>query len=169
MKKLSLLLIISFALSCGDAEMFIEPEGSDYEVSEIVEEVSSNDAVFLVMEESPTFPGGKEAYNQFLSKNLEYPKEALANGVEGNVYISFIVNKDGSLSDFEVLRSPGSGLAEAALLTYMEGPNWNPGKQKNQIVKSRVTARVAFSLDKATATDSNSEEVEVIVFEETSK
>lgn len=165
MKKLSLSLILAFAISCGDAEMFIEPEGSDYAVSDIVGEESSDDSVFLILQQSPSFPGGKDAYSEFLTKNLKYPEKALAEGVEGNVYLSFVVNKDGILSDFEVLKSPGSDLAEAALLVYMEGPNWIPGRQKDKIVNSKVTARVSFSLAEATPTTNNAKDVEVTIFE----
>lgn len=167
MKKLSLLLFIALVISCGDAEMFVEPEGSDYEVGAVISEKSSNDKVFLNVEQDPTFPGGREAYGKFLGKNLNYPQEAKEKGIEGNVYMTFVVDTDGSLSDFELLRNPGGGLGEEALRVYMEGPNWIPGMQKKQPVKTRLTARVAFRLGDhpgSTLTIEEPKKVEEIVF-----
>lgn len=167
MKKLSLLLFIALVISCGDAEMFVEPEGSDYEVGAVISEKSSNDKVFLVVEQDPTFPGGMKAYRKFLGKNLNYPAEAKEKQIEGNVYITFIVDTDGSLTDFELLRNPGGGLGEEALRVYMEGPKWIPGMQRNQAVKTKLTARVAFKLDEHDVTSiatQEPKEVEEIVF-----
>ncbi|MBO3700608.1 energy transducer TonB [Roseivirga sp. E12] len=168
MKKLSILVLIAFAVSCGDAEMFVEPEGSDYEVGSVIHEKPSDDKVFLVVEQDPTFPGGMKAYSKFLGENLNYPQEAKQKGIEGNVYITFVVGTDGSLSDFELLRNPGGGLGEEALRVYMDGPNWVPGMQKNQVVKTRMTARVAFRLDDEnmrSITMEEPKEEEVLIFE----
>ncbi|OEK01422.1 hypothetical protein BFP97_07765 [Roseivirga sp. 4D4] len=147
MKKLSLLLAIVIIVSCEDAEMFVEPEGSDYEVGSTIHEKPADDKVFLVVEQDPTFPGGLKAYRKFLGENLIYPQEAKEKGIEGNVYMTFIVETDGSLSDFKLLRNPGGGLGEEALRVYMDGPNWVPGTQKNQAVRTRLTARVAFRMN----------------------
>ncbi|MFT7149906.1 MAG: TonB family protein [Nonlabens sp.] len=169
MKKLSLLLIVAITASCADAEMYVEPEGSDFEVKGVIAEESSNKTVFLVVEQDPTFPGGREAYRKFLGENIIYPQEAKEKGIEGNVYMTFVVDTDGSLSDFELLRNPGGGLGEEALRVYMEGPNWTPGMQRNQLVKTRLTARVAFRLGEhtgSTLTIEEPKEVEEIVFEE---
>ena len=83
--------------------------------------------------------------------------------------MTFVVDTDGSLSDFELLRNPGGGLGEEALRVYMEGPNWTPGMQRNQLVKTRLTARVAFRLGEhtgSTLTIEEPKEVEEIIFEE---
>lgn len=169
MKKLALLLIIAFVVSCGDEDMYVKPNGDDIQTAAVIsEESSSSDEVFLVVEENASFPGGMNAYNKYLLKNLNYPKEAKDKGIEGNVFISFIVDKDGSLSDFEVVRGPGGGLAEEALRVYMESPNWTPGKQRGKAVKTRMQARVSFRLDEhnaASISNEGQEEVEELVFE----
>jgi len=163
-------MIIALIVSCEDAEMFVEPEGNDYEVGSTIHEKPSDDQVFLVVEKDPSFPGGMKAYNKYLLTNLKYPQEARAKGIEGNVYISFIVDTDGSLSDFELLKNPGGGLGAEALRVYMDGPNWVPGMQRNQAVKTRLTARVAFRLDDENlksihVQEPNKEEEEILVFE----
>ena len=89
MKKLSLLLIVAITVSCADAEMYVEPEGSDFEVKGVIAEESSDETVFLVVEQDPTFPGGREAYKKFLGENIIYPQEAKEKGIEGNVYYDF--------------------------------------------------------------------------------
>ncbi len=168
MKKLSLLLIITFALSCGEEDMYVMPNGDNVQVAGIVEENgSAPDNIFLVVDESPTFPGGAEAYNKYLLTNLKYPKEARDLGIEGNVYLSFIVNKDGSLSDYEIARSLGGGLDEEALRVFMAGPDWTPGRQNGKEVRTRMMTRIVFKKHSDSASSisiNNREKVEEIVF-----
>lgn len=147
--------MIAVVVSCGDAEMFVEPEGSDFEVKGVIAEEPSSDKIFLVVEKDPTFPGGREAYKKFLDENLVYPEEAKLNGIEGNVYLTFVVDTDGSLYDFKVIKGPDSGLREEALRVFMAGPNWIPGMQREQAVKTKITVRVAFRLDEHTGSSLN--------------
>lgn len=120
------------------------------EVEEIVfeeepeEEVA--DKVFMIVEEQASFPGGQAAWNKFLKKNLEYPRQAKRMGIEGAVYLSFIVNKQGAISDIEVMRGIGGGCDEEAVRVLKESPNWNPGKQRGNPVKSRMQFRIVFRL-----------------------
>lgn len=147
MKKLSLLLILAIIISCEDAEMFVEPEGNAFEVGSTIHEKPSNDDVFVVVDQDPSFPGGMKAYNKYLLKHIKYPQEAKDKGIEGNVYMTFIVETDGSLSDFKLLRNPGGGLGAEAIRVYLDGPNWIPGMQTNRPVRTRLTARVAFRIN----------------------
>ncbi|OEK04144.1 energy transducer TonB [Roseivirga misakiensis] len=147
MKKLSLLLVIVLFASCGEEDLYIKPDGSDIQAAGIVsDDKSSSDQVFLMTEESPEFPGGMSNYNKFLRENLKYPEEAKNLGIEGNVYISFIVQETGELSDFEVVRSVGGGCDEEALRVLMDSPNWTPGKQGGKTVKTRMQIRTVFRL-----------------------
>lgn len=164
MKKLSLLALLAFFVSCGDEDLYVAPDGEDLQavaIEEIPDSEASSSDIFLVVEDMPEFPGGQKAYNRFLLSNLKYPKQARDMGVEGNVYLSFVVDTDGTLSDFELLRGIGAGCDEEALRVYMESPNWTPGKQRGVAVKTKMQARVSFKLSNADG--SKTPEVEEIV------
>lgn len=149
MKKLSLLALLIFMVSCGDEDLYVAPDGQDLQavlIEEIPDSEASSSDLYMAVEDMPEFPGGQKAYNKYLLSNLKYPKQARDLGVEGNVFLSFTVNTDGSLSDFELLRGIGGGCDEEALRVYMESPDWTPGKQRGVAVKTKVQAKVAFKL-----------------------
>lgn len=147
MKKLPLFLLLIFALSCGDEDLYVSPDGEDLQTVGIIEEVESESSdIFLFVEESAAFTGGMKAYNKFLKTNLNYPKQAKRMGVEGRVFISFVVDTDGSLTDFELQRGIGAGCDEEALRVIMESPNWSAGKQGGVAVKTKMQLAVTFKL-----------------------
>ena len=124
MKKLSLLFLVMICASCED-DLATRPDGSDLQAAEVIVDLDvetdpSEDQVFLVVEEQPSFPGGMKAYTKYLGENLNYPAEAKAKGIEGKVFVTFIVNKDGSLSDHQLLRCIGYDCDEEALRVFME-------------------------------------------------
>lgn len=147
MKKLSLLLLsVTFIVSCND-DLAVAPDGSDLQVADIITETETEAGeIFHIVEDMPSFPGGQEAYYKYLGTNIDYPKQARELGIEGKVFLTFVVNKDGSLSDLELVRGIGGGCDEEALRVFMESPNWVPGKQRGQIVKTRMQAAVTFEL-----------------------
>lgn len=148
MKKLPLLLLLIFAISCGDEDLYVSPAGEDLQTVGIIEETASESSdIFLAVEESAAFPGGTKAYGKFLRTNLKYPSQAKNMGIEGRVFISFVVNTDGSLGDFELQRGIGAGCDEEALRVIMESPNWTPGKQGGVAVKTKMQLAVSFKLD----------------------
>lgn len=102
--------------------------------------------VFTVVEESAQPVGGFPALSEMIGKNLVYPEQALKQGVQGKVFVEFIVNEDGSLSNFAVLKGIGSGCDEAAMAVIRQSPNWIPGKQKGKVVKQRMVLPVNFSM-----------------------
>lgn len=106
-----------------------------------------SDEVFLVVDQPPTFPGGDKAMADFLASNLRYPEEAKELGIQGRVYLSFIVEKDGSLSNISVLKGIGSGCDEECVRVISRMPDWSPGKQKNEIVRYRYYMPVKFYLN----------------------
>jgi len=103
--------------------------------------------VFTSVEHVPEFPGGLDAFMAFLAKNIRYPAAARQNKVEGRVIISFIVEKDGSLSDVHVIRGIGYGADEEALRVIKSSPNWKPGVQNGHLVRVAYSVPISFSLD----------------------
>ena len=147
MKKLSLLLLSAAIVACAADDLDVAPDGSDLQVADIIlESEAETDEVFHVVEDMPSFPGGQEAYYKYLGTNIEYPEQARELGIEGRVFITFIVNKDGSLSDLQLAQGIGGGCDEEALRVFMESPNWVPGKQRGKVVKTRMQAAVTFEL-----------------------
>lgn len=104
--------------------------------------------VFVVVEEQPTFPGGNEGMMEFLGENVKYPVEAQSNGIQGRVILNFVVMKDGSLTDINVVRGVDPLLDAEAVRVIGEMPKWIPGKQRGQEVNVRYTLPVVFRLNK---------------------
>jgi TonB family protein len=104
----------------------------------------SQGLIFMVVEHMPEFVGGMEGLGKYLGDNLVYPKEAVANKVTGTVFVSFIVNADGSVSDVQVLKGIGSGCNEEALRVVQNMPAWLPGKQSGQPVAVRYSLPIRF-------------------------
>ena len=130
----------------------------DIEVDEetIVEEIVTTeepveeepvDKIFEIVEEEATPQGGLEAFYRYLGKNIEYPRQAKRMGVSGRVYIRFVVNKDGSLTDMEVIRGIGAGCDEEALRVLKGAPKWKPAKQRGRPVRQRMVIPVKFTLN----------------------
>lgn len=98
------------------------------------------------VEEEPSFPGGEEALRDFISKNLRYPIFAKENGIQGRVQVSFIVEKDGSLTDFVITQSAHPSLDKEAIRVLQSMPKWNPGKNDGQFVTVKTCEYVFFNL-----------------------
>jgi TonB family protein len=123
----------------------ISPDLVD-EVKAISKSTRDTNKVFTAVEQNAEFPGGMKAFGQYLQENLEYPASAQKANVSGKVYIQFIVNTDGSPSDFTVLKSAGYGFDEEALRVLELAPKWTPGKQSGRVVRSRFTVPINFAL-----------------------
>ena len=120
-----------------------EPVGNA-DVSQVTE--ASDNQIFTAVEVSPVFPGGEDAFIKFLGSHIKYPAVARENNVSGRAYISFVVERDGSLTDIKILRSPGSGLGEEAVRVLKMSPHWTPGIQNGKPVRVSYTVPVNFSL-----------------------
>jgi len=107
-----------------------------------VEEVE----IFTVVEESPGFPGGDEARIKFLQNNIKYPQMARESNIQGTVYVTFVVEKDGRVTDVRVLRGIGGGCDEEAIRVIKAMPKWNPGKQRGKPVRVQFNMPIKFSL-----------------------
>lgn len=102
--------------------------------------------VFIVPEEDAFFPGGDSARIMFLSKNIVYPEAMLKADIEGTVYVKFVVEKDGSLSNIKVMREIGGGSGEEVVRVIKLMPNWIPGKQSGKVVRTQFILPVTFSI-----------------------
>ena len=101
----------------------------------------------IVDEIYPEFQGGEEARIKFLQENLVYPQEAKEKGIEGKVYIGFVVEKDSSLTNFTIVRSAHPLLDEEALRVVKLMPKWIPGKQKDKAIRFQFNIPIVFKLD----------------------
>lgn len=109
------------------------------------EEVSQT-KVFDVVEQMPSFPGGNGALMSYLANNIKYPVVAQENGIQGRVVVSFVVERDGSITDVNVIRGVDPSLDREAQRVVRSMPRWNPGKQNGQAVRVKYTVPVSFRL-----------------------
>jgi protein TonB len=124
-----------------DADLTVEPVGTG--VAAVVEEDNSiyNTAGIEV---KPDFPGGMAAFGKFIEKNYQSPEE---EGLKGKVYVTFVVEKDGSLTDIKVLRDIGYGTGKEAIRVLNKCPRWSPGEQNGK--KVRCTFSLPISIQSA--------------------
>ena len=110
-------------------------------------EEEEEEVVFVIVESMPEFPGGQQALFKYLSENVKYPVIAQENGIQGRVICQFVVNKDGSIVDVEVVRSGGDpSLDKEAVRVIKSMPKWKPGKQRGKPVRVKYTVPVNFKL-----------------------
>ena len=110
-----------------------------------VEEVVDEN-IYEVVEENPQFPGGDEACMKWLNEHIKYPSIAVEQGIQGRVSASFVVNRDGSIVDIQILRSPDPSLSKEAERVLKEMPKWKPGKQRGKPVRVKFALPVMFRL-----------------------
>ena len=134
-----------------DVEISLDIEMSeDLVVEQVVVDIEEGmeeeevDEVFMVVEERPNPKGGFQEFYTFVAKNLNYPSRALKMKVSGKVFLQFIVEKDGSLTNIEVVKGIGAGCDEEAIRVLGLSPNWNPGKQRGKAVKVRMIVPINF-------------------------
>ena len=103
--------------------------------------------IFEFVEQMPEYPGGEDMLEKYFKENLNYPAKEKEMGVEGRVICRFIVNEDGSLSDFKIVRSISEGCDEEAIRLIKNMPHWKPGKQNGKAVKVSYSLPIIFNLD----------------------
>lgn len=114
---------------------------------EIVEPEEKKEEAFSYVEEMPSYPGGEEALMQFIYSNVQYPEIAKRAGVEGKVFVSFVVEKNGSITEVRVAKGIGAGCDEEAVRVVRMMPGWKPGKQNGKSVRVRVLIPFTFKLN----------------------
>ena len=111
----------------------------------IEEEVIEDDQPFLVAETMPSFQGGDlNTFRNWVQQNVKFPQIALENGIQGRVVLTFVIEKDGRLTNIQVLQTPDRSLSEEAIRVLSKSPKWSPGKQRNQVVRVKYTLPVDF-------------------------
>lgn len=134
----------------GEAELILAPEAATgptviekaLEVDEPKEETP-----FIVVEQNPDFPGGQAGLREYLQRNLHYPAAASRASLMGKVYVSFVVNTDGSLTDIQLLKGIGYGCDEEALRVLKAMPRWKPGRQSGRAVRVKFSLPITFTLE----------------------
>ena len=130
-------------------------EGNDEEAGEVLkaqqvvvteQPKEEETKIFEVVEQMPSFPGGDAALMAFLSKNIKYPVVAEENGIQGRVIATFVVERDGSITDVKVVKSVDPSLDKEAVRVLKSMPKWIPGKQNGSAVRVKYTVPVTFRL-----------------------
>lgn len=110
------------------------------------EEEEEDVQIFTVVENDPEFPGGMEALYKYLRDNIKYPQLARDNNITGRVYVTFVVEKDGSIANPRVLKDIGGGCGQEAIRVVKSMPKWTPGKQRGKAVRVQFNLPVSFNL-----------------------
>ena len=100
--------------------------------------------IYQIVEEMPVFPGGELKLREYLTKNVKYPEDARQAGIKGRVFVNFVIDPNGSVSNVKVLRGIGGGCDEEAMRVIKSMPKWNPGKQRGKFVRVSYTLPVNF-------------------------
>ncbi|MGL5260995.1 MAG: energy transducer TonB [Bacteroides sp.] len=130
----------------------VEDTGQKVEIKQftgpkvIKKEEPKEEEIFTIVEEMPEFPGGMAELMKYLGKNIKYPTIAQENGIQGRVVVAFVVNRDGSIVDPEVMRGVDPSLDKEAIRVITSMPKWKPGKQRGQSVRVKYTVPVTFRL-----------------------
>lgn len=124
----------------------IHPNGMVRGAIEHVLGIPKDTTVYRVVEVMPSYPGDTEAFYKFLAQQMHYPKEALENGIEGRVVVSFVVEEDGRLTHFEAVSSPSPLLSNEAIRVLRQMPRWNPAKRMGRNVRCQYNIPVMFRL-----------------------
>ena len=122
----------------GDIELPTEGDGK--------EEVEAPQQIFTIVEQMPEFPGGEEKLFEYLGKNIKYPSMARENGITGTVYVTFVVEGNGEISDVKKLRGIGGGCDEEAMRVVKAMPSWRAGKQNGKSVRVQYNLPIKFTL-----------------------
>lgn len=149
----------SIIAESGDYELNVDAAtgemkltGKNNKVGEIVavalgrEEKAAQEEVFFIVEEMPDFPGGQLALRNFIAQTIKYPVTAQENGIQGKVFVNFVVGKDGSVKNAKIFRSVDPSLDKEALRVVNGLPKWKPGKQKGKEVAVSYTVPINFVL-----------------------
>ena len=118
----------------------------EYVAPEVVEEEVVEQEIFQIVEEMPAFPGGEQKLMEYVGKNIKYPQIARETGIQGRVFIGFVVEPDGSVSNVKLLRGIGGGCDEEAMRVVKSMPKWKPGKQRGKAVRVSYQIPVFFKL-----------------------
>ena len=132
MKKL--ILLVALAVLCSTSAM--------------AQIVVVDEEIFLVVENEPEFPGGEDSLYAYIARNIKYPEAAKKEKIEGRVFVTFVIEKDGQVSSAKILRDIGGGCGEEAIRVVKNMPKWKPGTQRGNPVRFQFNLPVSFMLGK---------------------
>ncbi len=128
-----------------DVEITEETVVEDIVFDEPVEEEVAEE-IFTIVEDQPAPKGGMAAFYEYVGKKLKYPAQARRMGIEGKVFVEFVVDKDGTITNVKAIKGIGAGCDEEAIRVIQASPKWNPGKQRGRPVKVRMILPITFKL-----------------------
>lgn len=132
------------------ANKLIDTKYFDEEGNEIIKELIEDEVIYAIVEDLPEFPGGTGAMMKFLSRNVNYPPQAIDNNIQGRAYIGFIVEKNGEITHAESVAPPGRGvhklLIKEAIRVVESMPTWKPGMQRGKPVRVKFTVPINFTI-----------------------
>ena len=146
MKSISKLITILLFLLISNYSFAQEEVIIQTERDTTTQAVNDSDEVFVFVEDQPVFPGGDDARIKYLQNNIHYPQKAMEKGIQGTVYITFVIEKDGRITNVRVLRGVGGGIDKEALRVVKNMPVWKPGKQKGKPVRVQFNMPIRFVL-----------------------
>lgn len=149
-KQTTQLEIVQDDVEVEDIEINAEVDQTEvieeYVAPEIEEEEVVEQEIFQIVEEMPAYPGGEVKMMEYISKNIKYPQIARESGIQGRVFVGFVVEPDGSVSNVKIMRGIGGGCDEEAMRVVKSMPKWKPGKQRGKAVRVSYTLPVNFKL-----------------------
>ena len=131
--------------SGGEIYIVLRKDASSYEYVE--EKSIASDGVFTLVDEQPEFTGGMTSFYQYIGENIKYPEAAKRMGIQGRVFVQFIVDETGKVTDVKAVKGIGAGCDEVAEKVIAASPNFEPGKQNGKPVKVRMVVPIIFSLE----------------------
>lgn len=150
-KVVEVLTIVEDDVEIEEEFEFESTEADDETIIDAVpviddEEDEQDEQVFVVVEDMPEFPGGELALRKWIANNIDYPVIAAENGIQGKIYVTFVVDKDGSISNARIARGVDPSLDQEALRVVNNLPNWKPGMQRGKPVRVSYTVPINFQL-----------------------
>lgn len=112
----------------------------------VVKNTKESNEVFVAVEQQAEFPGGYSALYKWLANNVKYPEEAYKEGIQGRVNVKFIIEKDGSITQAQIVRSPHESLSKEALRVVYKMPKWQPGRNNGTAVRTYYSLPISFKL-----------------------
>lgn len=135
---------IEITIDVEMTEDMVVEEVEAVEVDEVEEEVAEE--IFSIVEDYPQPVGGMDSFYKYIYTNITYPKAALRAGIQGKVFLQFVVSKDGTIRELVVVKGIGAGCDEEALRVFKEAPAWKPGKQRGKPVAVRMIVPIQFKI-----------------------
>lgn len=149
-KQTTQLEIVQDDVEVEDIEINAEVDQTEvieeYVAPEVEEEEVVEQEIFQIVEEMPAYPGGDQKMMEYIAKNIKYPQIARESGIQGRVFVGFVVEPDGSVSNVKIMRGIGGGCDEEAMRVVKSMPKWKPGKQRGKPVRVSYTLPVNFKL-----------------------